>query len=134
MISNGYYTLAINDKGQGFSKYKDIFVNRFKETDDYNQGIFLYLKNIKTGKVLEVAKENNQVLFMPDQVCFESKQEFIKTKLKITLDPEEAVEIRSLEIENTGNREEVLEITSILNQSFLQSCKILLTLHLIIYF
>ena len=113
VISNGYYTLAINDKGQGFSKYKDIFVNRFKETDDYNQGIFLYLKNIKTGKVLEVAKENNQVLFMPDQVCFESKQEFIKTKLKITLDPEEAVEIRSLEIENTGNREEVLEITSL---------------------
>ena len=113
VISNGNYTMAINEYGQGFSKCKDIYVNRFKETDDYNQGIFLYLKNIKSGKILEVAKDNEQVLFMPDQVCFEGKIDFIKTKLKITLDPEEAVEIRSLEIENTGNREEVLEITSI---------------------
>ena len=113
VISNGNYTMAINEYGQGFSKCKDIYVNRFKETDDYNQGIFLYLKNIKSGKILEVAKDNEQVLFMPDQVCFEGKIDFIKTKLKITLDPEEAVEIRSLEIENTGNREEVLEVSSI---------------------
>ena len=113
VISNGNYTMAINEYGQGFSKCKDIYVNRFKETDDYNQGIFLYLKNIKSGKILEVAQKNEQVLFMPDQVCFDGKLDFIKTKLKITLDPEEAVEIRSLEIENTGNREEVLEITSI---------------------
>ena len=113
VISNGVYTIAINEYGQGFSKCEDIYVNRFKETDDYSQGIFLYLKNIKSGKILEISKDNEQVLFMPDQVWFEGKLDFIRTKLKLTLDPEEAVEIRSLEIENTGNREEVLEISSI---------------------
>ena len=112
VISNSIYTMAINELGQGFSKYKDIYINRFKETGDYNQGIFLYLKNIKSGRVLEIAQNNEQVLFMPDQVCFEGKQDFIKIKLKITLDPEEPVEIRSLEIENIGNREEELEVTS----------------------
>ena len=113
VISNSVYTMAINELGYGFSKYKDIYINRFKETDDYMQGIFFYLKNIKSGKILEVAQKNEQVLFMPDQVCFEGKLDFIKTKLKITLDPEEPVEIRCLEVENQGNREEELEVTSI---------------------
>ena len=113
VISNGKYTLAINELGQGFSKCEDIYVNRFKETDDYSQGIFMYLKNVNSGKILEIAKDNEQVLFMPDQVCFEGKQDFIKTKLNIVLDPEETVELRNLEIENLGNREETLEITSI---------------------
>ena len=113
VISNGKYTLAINELGQGFSKCENIYVNRFKETDDYSQGIFMYLKNVNSGKILEIAKDNEQVLFMPDQVCFEGKQDFIKTKLNIVLDPEETVELRSLEIENIGNREETLEITSI---------------------
>ena len=112
IISNGKYTIGINNKGQGFSKLDDIYINRFKITDDYNQGIFMYLKNITSKKILEVGKENEQVLFMPDQVCFDGKLDYIKTKLKITIDPEEAVEIRSLEIENIGNREETLEISS----------------------
>lgn len=113
IISNGNYTTAINQKGQGFSKFEDIYINRFKETDDYDQGIFLYVKNINSNKVTKIGQENGLTSFMPDQVCFEQKQDFIKTKLKITLDPEEAVEIRSLEIENFGNREETLEITGI---------------------
>ena len=113
VISNGNYTVAINQKGEGYSKFNNIYVNRFKPTDDYNQGIFMYVKNINSKKVLKVGQENELTLFMPDQVHFEEKQDFIKTKLKITLDPEEAVEIRSLEIENVGNREETLEITSV---------------------
>ena len=113
VISNGIYTVAINQNGEGFSKFNNIYVNRFKQTDDYNQGIFMYVKNINSKKILKVGQENDLTLFMPDQMHFEEKQDFIRTKLKITLDPEEAVEIRSLEIENIGNREETLEITTI---------------------
>ena len=113
VISNGNYTVAINQIGQGFSKFKNIYVNRFKETNDYNQGVFLYVKNINSKKILKIGEDAEQVSFMPDQISFAQSQDFIKTKLKITVDPEEAVEIRSLEIENIGNREETLEITSL---------------------
>ena len=51
VISNENYMIAINQKGQGVSKYKDIYINRFKNTDEYNQGIFFYIKNIKTNKI-----------------------------------------------------------------------------------
>ena len=50
IISNENYISCINQKGQGFSKYKDIYINRFKVTDDYNQGIFFYVKNIKNKR------------------------------------------------------------------------------------
>ena len=48
VISNEDYVIAMNQKGEGVSKYKDIYINRFKKTDDYPQGIFVDIKNIKT--------------------------------------------------------------------------------------
>ena len=51
-ISNENYVIAMNQKGQGISKYKNYYINRFKPTDDYPQGIFFVVKNIKTKKML----------------------------------------------------------------------------------
>lgn len=53
VISNENYVVAQNQKGQGVSKYKDIYINRFKPTDDYPQGIFFTVKNIKNKTNLE---------------------------------------------------------------------------------
>ena len=105
------YTVAINQFGEGFSKYKNIYVNRFKITEDYMQGILFFLKNVKSKKAVNVTKENSKVFFMPDQVKFERVEGNIKTKLRMVLDQEEAVEIRRLELENIGNTEESLEVS-----------------------
>lgn len=51
LISSGNYSIAMNQKGEGISKYKDIYINRFKLTDDYPQGIFFNIKNIKSKKL-----------------------------------------------------------------------------------
>ena len=110
-ISNNKYTTIINQKGQGFSKYKDIYINRFKVTKDYNQGIIFFIKNIKNKKIFNPISKDTIVTFMPDQDKFEIISDNIKCKLKITLDNEEAVEIRSLELENMGTEEETLEIS-----------------------
>ena len=53
-ISNENYVIAMNQKGQGISKYKNIYMNRFKATEDYPQGIFFAIKNIKTKKNMEL--------------------------------------------------------------------------------
>lgn len=43
VISNEKYMICINDKGEGFSRYKDILVNKYKETNDFKQrNILLY--------------------------------------------------------------------------------------------
>ena len=45
VIANGKYMICIDDKGEGYSKYKDILVNKYKETgDEPKRNIFLYTK------------------------------------------------------------------------------------------
>ena len=116
VLSNEKYTIAMNQKGQGFSKYRDIYINRFKPTADENQGIFIYIKNIKNNTIWSsnYSKEEGKYLvtFMPDRIEQETNFEGIKTKLKITVDPNADAEIRRLELENTGNEEQELEIVS----------------------
>ena len=45
VIANEDYMICVNDKGEGYSKYKDILINKYKETKDISQrNIFLYKK------------------------------------------------------------------------------------------
>lgn len=119
VISNENYVIAMNQKGQGVSKYKDIYINRFKPTDDYSQGIFFTIKNIKSKKIWssnyslnEQKGKYDQISFMPDKNEQEMMEGNIKTKIKTTVSSNEPVELRRVILENQGNEEEILEITS----------------------
>ncbi len=117
VISNEDYTVAMNQYGMGFSKYKDIYINRFKETKPYNQGIQFYIKNIKSKSIWNMSYEKDEesqykVSFMPDKNEIEKINGSIKSKIESIVVPNEPVEIRRLSLENIGNDEEVLEITS----------------------
>ena len=119
IIANENYMIAMNQKGEGISKYKDIYINRFKKTDDYLQGIIFNFKNIKTKNIWSSnysqneQKDNNyQISFMPDKNEQEIINGNIKTKIKTTVAPEEPVELRKVILENTGTEEEIIEVTS----------------------
>ena len=117
VISSEDYVVAMNQKGQGVSKYKDIYINRFKPTDDYSQGIFFVMKNIKTKRIwssnysFNDKKENYQISFMPDRCKQEILEGNIKTKIKTTISSNEPVELRRVTLENQGNDEEIVEVT-----------------------
>lgn len=118
VISNENYVIAQDQKGRGFSKYKDIYINRYKPTDDYAQGIFFAFKNIKTKQIwssnysLNERKENYQISFMPDKIEQEIIEGNIKTKIETTVSSNEPVELRRVTFENRGNEEEIIEVTS----------------------
>ncbi len=120
IISNENYTIGINEKGEGFSKYKNILINRYKPTNDYPQGIGFYIKNIRTKRIWNtinlkstVKPDKYEVDFMPDQDKFSRRDENIQSTLKIITAPDEPVEIRVLELRNNGNTEETLEVSSV---------------------
>ena len=52
----------MNQKGQGVSKYKNYYINRFKPTDDYSQGIFFTFKNIKNQNIWSSNYSHNDEL------------------------------------------------------------------------
>ncbi len=109
----------MDQKGEGFSKYKDIYINRFNKNHDNPQGIFFTIKNIKTKKIWssnysfnENKEEQYQISFMPDKCEQEITSGNIKTTIKTTISSSEPVELRRIIIENQGNEEEILEVTS----------------------
>lgn len=121
VISSSNYTIVLDQKGKGYSMYKDILVNRFKETDEEEQGIFFYLKNIKTKRIWSCAQQNYlanadkyTVCFSPDRSTYARQDGNIETITKVFILPNEPVEVRSIELKNHGNIEETIEITSCL--------------------
>ncbi len=110
VISNENYMVAINQKGEGVSKYKSIYINKYKPTNENPQGIFYYIKNINNKQIWHSGMDNTVSNFMPDQSSFDRIDGNIKTKMKVTVDSYEPVEIRRLELENTGDTEETLEV------------------------
>ncbi len=121
VISNTNYTIGINQKGNGFSKFGDIYINRYKKTSEENQGIFLYVKNIQTNKIWStnymnsndtVKNENYSISFMPDRIKQKMIVDGIKTTMNVTVSSDDPVEIRRLEITNNTNTEQTLEVVS----------------------
>ena len=119
VISNELYSILIDQKGNGFSKYKDIVINRFKRTDDVNQGIFFFLKNIKTKRTWSTGQTNYlgnadkyNVYFSPDMSKFVRQDGGIETTTKIIVMPNTPVEIRRIELKNLGNSEEIIEVNT----------------------
>lgn len=112
--------IMVNDKGEGFSKYKDIMVNKYKETKDVSQGIFVFVKNIKTNQMWKANydfKDENKakykVIFSADKAKIIKEKDNIETEISIIVSENLSSEIRSIKVKNKSNNEESLEITSI---------------------
>lgn len=121
VISNNNYTIVMGDKGNGYSKYKDIIINRYKKTEDIEQGIFFFIKNVKTKRIWTSNYTNYlskpdkyQIKFTQDKDKIIRLDGSIETITKVCIAPNEPVELRSIELKNHGIEEELLEISSFL--------------------
>lgn len=119
VISNDDYTIVTDQKGKGYSQYKDIYINRYKETDEEEQGIFFYLKNIKTKRIWTGGYMNYlsgadkyTVSYTPEKSKYTRIDGNIETITTISILPNGPVEVRNIELKNHGNIPETIEITS----------------------
>ena len=119
IIANENYGIIIDQKGNGYSKYNNLLINRFKKTDDEEQGIYFTIKDVKSNKIWYntesingKASDKYQVDLGPDSAEFTRTDGCFITKTKITVAPNEALEIRKLELLNTSNENKLVEITS----------------------
>lgn len=117
-ISNDKYMIFTDINGNGFSKYKNLLINRYKKTEDLDQGIIFYIKNINSKRIWTNIKtkylanpDNYGVTFAQDKNIINRIDGDIKTTSKIIVDAENPVEIRKIEFENLGNIENTLEVT-----------------------
>ncbi|RYZ67978.1 MAG: phosphorylase, partial [Proteobacteria bacterium] len=120
LLSNGDYSLMLTTSGGGYSKYKDLAINRWREdvTKD-NWGTFLFLKDVTSGKIWSATyqptcfdAESYNVTFLEDRARFNRVDDKIHCEMEVLLSPEHPAEIRHLSLTNTDTKEREIEITS----------------------
>ena len=115
--NNDDYTILTDDKGNSFSKYKNLYVNKYKLTSELKQGINFYIRNTENNKIVQTMFSNEksdeyEVHFAPDKSEFIKICDGIKIVNSITIASNEPVEIRRLEIKNISKTEKNFDIIS----------------------
>ena len=120
-LSNGRYSLMITSDGDGFSKYEDRMLYRWRSDIYANTGNYIYIKEMKQGKIWSAAyhptktePEDYQVIFCPHQAEFKRRDGDISSHMIVSPDADHNLEIRKITFTNHGNEEKQLEVTSYL--------------------
>ena len=119
VISNGQYTVLLNDRGSGFSRFRNIMLNRYRKISADHYGIYLYIRNLRNDKLwsatyspLDVMPENYHVSFASDKTSYLRIDDGIETKTEVTVFKDRAAEIRRFTFSNNSDNDVDLEITS----------------------
>ena len=120
LLSSGTYTTMINNRGEGFSKVDNIFINRWRRdhmSSPYGQ--FIYIKDIIDGDLWSATyaptyreADSYKVEFSTYKANFTRSDGDIETDMDIFLLPEELGEIRRVRLINNGNEERLIETIS----------------------
>lgn len=121
MLSNGRYSVMVDNAGSGFSSIENgILLNRWREDALVNSfGTYIFVRDIDSGQLWSVAyqptraePETYSVTFAPDKVEFRRRDFDIGTQTEITVSPEDNVEIRRVSFRNFSNAPRNLEVIS----------------------
>ena len=119
VVSNGLYTVLLNDRGSGFSRYRNILINRYRKITSDHYGTYLYIRNLRDDKLwcntyspLDVMPSQYRVSFASDKVSFLRVDGDIETKTEVTVLKDYFAEIRRFTFTNNGAVDVDLEITS----------------------
>ena len=119
VVSNGLYTVLLNDRGSGFSRYRNILVNRYRKITADHYGTYLYIRNLRDDKLwcntyspLDVMPSQYRVSFASDKISFMRVDNDIETKTEITVLKDYFAEIRRITFTNNSELDVDLEITS----------------------
>ncbi len=119
VLSNGFYSILINDRGVGFSKYKNLQINRYRKISDENYGTFMFIKNKHNNKIWSNTyspsnKEPDKyhAVFASDCIKYMREDDNIITNTEIIVVKDHTAEIRKITIENNNYHDVSLELTS----------------------
>ena len=119
VLSNNNYLLLINDRGNGFSRHKKVQLNRYRKITEQDYGMFVYIKDIESGKYwsntyapCNVEPDKYNIVFATDRINFLRQDGDISTKTEIIVTKEHNAEIRKITLTNHSNVDKELEVTT----------------------
>lgn len=119
VLSNKKYSLIMNDRGNSFSRYRTLQLNRYRKVTELDYGIFLLIKDTRTKYVwsntyapMNIKPDKYEVVFAADKIKFLRRDANISTKTEIVVCKNHNAEIRKISFKNEGEVDKELELTS----------------------
>lgn len=121
LLSNGRYTVMVDNAGSGFSLWdRNFALTRWREDQALNHyGSYCFIRDRDSNRVwsttyqpTKVEPRRYEVFFNPDKIEFRRSDFEIVSHTEITVSPEDNVEIRRISLTNTSRRRRSIELTS----------------------
>ena len=120
VLSNGRYTVFLSNAGGGGSRWAGLDLSRWRAdaTRDAH-GVWTYLHDLDSGRLWSATRQptgvdgqQETVSFQPHASAFSRQVDAILSRLDVTVDPDDDVEIRRLTLTNQGNETRRLAVAS----------------------
>ncbi len=119
VLSNKKYCLMMNDRGNSFSRYRTLQLNRYRKVTEIDYGIFLFMRDKKKDEIwsntyapMNVKPEKYEVVFAADKIKYLRKDDGISTKTEIVVCKNHHAEVRKVTFKNETEEDRELELTS----------------------
>lgn len=119
VVSNGQYTVMLNDRGSGFSRWRNILINRYRKISADHYGTYLFIRNLKNDHLwsatyapLDVMPTGYRVSFASDKIRFLRSDDGIETCTDVTVLKDHFAEIRRYTFTNSTAEDVDLELTT----------------------
>ncbi len=120
LLSNGSYHVMVGVAGGGYSRWRDLAVNRWR-SDPANEafGMFCYLRDVESGEVWSNTYQptlrscsSYEAIFTQARAEFRRRDHQIDVHTQISVSPEDDIELRRITLTNRSTSERVIELTS----------------------
>ncbi len=119
VLSNKKYMLLMNDRGNSFSRYRTLQLNRYRKVTEQDYGIFMFIKNLKNNYIwsntyapMNVNPDKYEVVFSADKIKYIRRDQDITTTTEIVVSSGYHAEIRKVTFKNDSDSEKKLELTT----------------------
>ena len=119
VLSNKKYCLLMNDRGNSFSRYRTLQLNRYRKVTEQDYGVFLYIKDKDSDRIwsntyapINEKPEKYEVVFASDRIKYSRNDGTINTKTEITVCKNHNAEIRKITFKNNGDSIRHLQLTT----------------------
>ena len=119
VLSNKKYCLLMNDRGDSFSRYRTLQLNRYRKVTEQDYGIFLYIKDLDTNYIwsntyapINKKPDKYEVVFAADKIKYLRTDGKITTKTEIVVTKNHHAEIRKITFKNESDDVKRLELTT----------------------
>ena len=116
VLSNRKYCLLMNDRGNSFSRYRTLQLNRYRKVTEQEYGIFLFAKDIKKNYIwsntyapMNIKPDKYEVIFASDKIKYLRRDDMITTKTEIVVCRNHHAEIRKITFKNESEEDKELE-------------------------